>query len=401
MDHMTRRRFLMLSGVAGAGALGFGATQVRWDELFTEQDTNTASHPVLVVVTLYGGNDGLNTIVPASDPIYQDSRPELAYQPEEVLDLGDGLGLNPGMTGLKTLWDERRLAVVRGIGYPDPNHSHFTSMAIWQTASPRWNGSSGWLGRWLDVAGDDPLVALSLEPTLPPLLAGERRAAASLPINTIPLPTGTLGEAFRGLGVAQDGEEPLRARRRVHLAPAHAAGGDRPDTRRGSHPGCGGAQRPAGLRRAARGGRAQLARVLRLPRRLRHPRRRAGNPGGATHPGGLGTRTVRAADAHHRAGSPGRRHGLLGVRPPSGRKRQPRHRPWHRRSAVRTRRARPGGFYGAQPSLADLADGDLKATSDFRDVYASLLDDVLGTDAGQILDNHRGRLDGLLADATR
>ncbi|MBO0840249.1 MAG: hypothetical protein J2O49_05480, partial [Sciscionella sp.] len=135
MDSVTRRRFLTLSGVTAAGALAYGATTVHWTDLLAAAQTRPLDpdHGVLVVVTLYGGNDGLNTVVPASDPAYSAARPDLAYQPHEVLDLGEGLGLNPGMKGLKSLWDNHNLAIVRGVGYPQPDHSHFRSMAIWQT----------------------------------------------------------------------------------------------------------------------------------------------------------------------------------------------------------------------------------------------------------------------------
>ena len=92
--------------------------------------------PILVLLTMYGGNDGLNTLVPYADPAYHDSRPELAYKPEEVLHLDDTLGLNPGLKGLSDLWSQQKLAIVRGVGYPKPDHSHFRSMDIWQTASP-------------------------------------------------------------------------------------------------------------------------------------------------------------------------------------------------------------------------------------------------------------------------
>ena len=139
LSSVTRRRFLTYSGVAAAGALAVGATQVSWLDLIhaAERDPLDPTSAVLVVVTLYGGNDGLNTVVPAGDKAYQSARPDLAYQPNEVLDLGDGLGLNPGMTGLHKLWNDRQLAIVRGVGYPQPDHSHFRSMAIWQTASPQ------------------------------------------------------------------------------------------------------------------------------------------------------------------------------------------------------------------------------------------------------------------------
>src|SRR5947208_7474085 len=115
---LTRRRFLTATGVTAAGALAVGATQVNWHDLLSaaERSPLPPGTGVLVVVTLYGGNDGLNTLIPAGDRAYQDARPHLAYQPNEVLDLGDGLGLNPGMKGLKSLWDERQLAIVRGVG---------------------------------------------------------------------------------------------------------------------------------------------------------------------------------------------------------------------------------------------------------------------------------------------
>src|SRR5947209_7768472 len=136
MDPVTRRKFLTASGVAGAGALAAGATGLGLARLLgTGHPRHTASSK-LVIVTLYGGNDGLNTVVPYADPAYHSARPELAYPPEQVLHLDSALGLNPGMTGLRRLWDDRRLAIVLGVGYPRPDRSHFRSMDIWQTASP-------------------------------------------------------------------------------------------------------------------------------------------------------------------------------------------------------------------------------------------------------------------------
>jgi len=199
---VTRRRFLAFSGVAAAGALGLGATRVDWPQLLDAAATNPLDPAagVLVVVTLYGGNDGLNTVVPAADPAYQAARPDLAYRPDEVLDLGEGLGLNPGLTGLKAQWDGGQLAVVRGVGYPQADRSHFRSMAIWQTASPVSSSTTGWLGRWLDATSTDPLAAVSLESVLPALLAGEKVAAASFPLGGLRLPQGQLGAALQLLG---------------------------------------------------------------------------------------------------------------------------------------------------------------------------------------------------------
>src|SRR5205823_14189892 len=101
MDRITRRRFLLASGVAGAGALAAGATVVSWHDVtkWATADPLPAGAGVLVLVTLYGGNDGLGTLVPYSDPAYHDARPALAYKPEEVLHLDGHLALNPAMKG--------------------------------------------------------------------------------------------------------------------------------------------------------------------------------------------------------------------------------------------------------------------------------------------------------------
>ena len=209
---LTRRRFLAATGVVGAGALGLGATQVPWEDVFASMGDADPAAGILVVVTLYGGNDGLSTVIPASDPAYQDARPELAYRPEEVLDVGEGLGFNPALRGMKGLFDDGHLAVVRGVGYPQPDHSHFRSMAIWQTASPASPTGAGWLGRWLDAGPDDPLCALSVETVLPPFLVGERHAASTLDPGGIALPDGALGRAVAGFAAPDPSDDPWRAR---------------------------------------------------------------------------------------------------------------------------------------------------------------------------------------------
>ncbi|MCW2643292.1 MAG: hypothetical protein JWP76_5598, partial [Dactylosporangium sp.] len=176
MDAVTRRRFLIASGVAGGAALAAGATAYTLPDLLATAGDRASDARTLVLVTLYGGNDGLNTVIPYADPAYHDARPDLAYKPEEVLHLDKTLGLNPGMKGFKRLFDAGRLAIVRGIGYPKPDHSHFRSMDIWQTGQPDRPGNTGWLGRWLDATGGDPRHAVSFEPVLPPVLAGATTA---------------------------------------------------------------------------------------------------------------------------------------------------------------------------------------------------------------------------------
>jgi uncharacterized protein (DUF1501 family) len=407
---LTRRRFLVASGITAAGALAVGATQVNWTDLLVEAVRNPLPEGdgVLVVVTLYGGNDGLNTVVPAADQRYQDARPELAYQPGDVLDVGDGLGLNPGLKGFKKLWDTRKLAIVRGVGYPKPDHSHFRSMAIWQTATPESAARTGWLGRWLDATGDDPIRALSVEPTLPPLLAGDHVAGASLPVSGLPLPKGPLGEAFLALGAAQSGEGTDFARAAKSIADLKEAARTLNDAKSRKED-----QDPADTNGASAGGRGALGAQLDLVATLIE----AGVPtraysvslgGFDTHADERGTqqRLLTELDgalvpfAERMQRSDRGRNVVVLVYSEFGRRVRA-----NASQGTDHGTAGPvflmgerihGGFYGAQPSLADLDDGDLKQTTDFRDVYATLLDNVLGTDAGRVLPGHSGRIPNLL-----
>ena len=158
------------------------------------------------MVTLYGGNDGLNTVIPYADPAYHDARPGLSYSADQVLQLDDATGLNPALKGLHKLYNDKKLAIVRGVGYPKPDRSHFRSMDIWQTAQPDRPGTTGWLGRWLDRVGGDPRLAVSFEPVLPPLLAGEtqRRARRCRSPGSKPAPRGAEAKTVHRAGQAVD-----------------------------------------------------------------------------------------------------------------------------------------------------------------------------------------------------
>jgi uncharacterized protein (DUF1501 family) len=130
----------------------------------------------LVIVELMGGNDGLNTVVPYSDPQYPIVRSRIGVDPSTVLDLDNNLGLNPVLTGLKSLWDSGRLAVVEGISYPNPNLSHFASRDIWHTADPTLAQERGWLGRWADqyLAGNgNALSCCAISQSLPKTLLAD------------------------------------------------------------------------------------------------------------------------------------------------------------------------------------------------------------------------------------
>lgn len=119
--------------------------------------SQAASNNTLIVVQMAGGNDGINTVIPYTDPLYRKMRPTLAIPENNVLQLDNRLGLHPSLAPLKKVWDEGHLAIVEGVGYPNPSLSHFQAMDIWQTLDLNGNGSEGWLGKlvagWVDNDG--------------------------------------------------------------------------------------------------------------------------------------------------------------------------------------------------------------------------------------------------------
>ena len=120
--------------------------------------------PVLVVIELAGGNDSLNSVVPYGDPLYMDNRVALRITPEEVLPINDHIGFHPAMGAMKGLYDEGKVAVIQGIGYPNHTLSHFRSMDIWHTCSPDKVSAEGWLGRTmreLDPNADNVLTGVN------------------------------------------------------------------------------------------------------------------------------------------------------------------------------------------------------------------------------------------------
>jgi uncharacterized protein (DUF1501 family) len=124
---------------------------------------------ILVVLQLAGGNDGLNTLVPFTDDAYHRARPRLAKTEKEIIKLDDHLGLNSALPFLGSLFKQGDLGIVQGVGYPNPNRSHFVSTSIWETADTHNRSSTGWLGRYFDNAcpGADPTVGISFNKTQP------------------------------------------------------------------------------------------------------------------------------------------------------------------------------------------------------------------------------------------
>lgn len=133
---------------------------------------------ILIILELSGGNDGLNTIIPFADDAYHRLRPKLAMKKNKILNLENDLGLPESMVGIKRLYDNGHLAIINGVGYPNPNRSHFRSMEIWHTASysNRYE-RDGWIGKFNDhQPGDqvDPLGAIAINNAFPQALVGQR-----------------------------------------------------------------------------------------------------------------------------------------------------------------------------------------------------------------------------------
>jgi len=399
---LNRRQFLIASGATGAVAAAAGATGITWHQLMESARTQPlpAGTQVLVVLTMYGGNDGLNTLVPYADPAYHSARPELAYDPAEVLHLDQSLGLNPSMTGFAKLWQAKQLAIVRGVGYPQPDQSHFRSMDIWQTGSPQTPVPTGWIGRWLDATGDDPLRAVNIGAVLPPLAMGARAAAAALPLGrqrTAPAP---VAAAMRGLSLPDPTDTPSRA-----LVCASYRADQLVDATFTKVLDANSASESTDQQSAAgsAGGQGSLADQLDVVAKCISAgvptRVYAVSQGGfdthadekdaqknaigavdravsgflsqlASTPRGKGVTVLMYSEFGRRVqanASQGTDHGTAGPVFVAG-------------PQVK------GGFYGEEPSLTDLADGDLKISTDFRAVYAETLDKVLGADPHQILD---------------
>jgi len=170
-----RRDFLKISGLATASLFipKFIKASGREIELLKQ------SNKVLVVIQLSGGNDGLNTVIPYNDDIYYKNRPKINIKKNEVLKLNSELGFNPSMKDLKEVFDEGYLTVVNNVGYPNPDHSHFRSMDIWQTASNSNEFlNTGWVGRYLDAECKDcanSYRAIEADETLSLVMKGENK----------------------------------------------------------------------------------------------------------------------------------------------------------------------------------------------------------------------------------
>ena len=154
----------------GAGGLGFGLFGGVGPVPFVFSQASratsaTLSNKILVVFEWFGGNDGLNTIVPYGDAMYYKHRPTIGIKEKDLLKIDAQFGWHKSMRGMKTLYDEGKVAIVQGVGYDRPSFSHFTSMSFWHTAAPNSGNEYGWIGRTasaLDPAGARPNMIVNI-----------------------------------------------------------------------------------------------------------------------------------------------------------------------------------------------------------------------------------------------
>ena len=129
----------------------------------------TAKAPVLVVLQLSGGNDYMNTVIPYNDPLYRDYRPRVGLPGDQIFPLDNEVGLHPSMGPLREMYNQGKMAIIHGVGYPNSVRSHFRSMDIWHTCEPDKTGTEGWLGlatRQLDPLKENIVTAVSFGPCM-------------------------------------------------------------------------------------------------------------------------------------------------------------------------------------------------------------------------------------------
>ena len=399
MDTLSRRRFLKL---VGAGAAGAAATQLSISDIvFAAQNRPLPSGtPILVVVTLYGGNDGLNTVIPYADPLYKQSRPGIYVEDSHLIPLDAELALNSSMGGFKTLWDSQNLAIVRGVGYPNPVLSHFSSMAIWQSALPTSITSTGWIGRWLDTQKHDPMNAIGLGSVLPPLLAGAKSVGSVLPLGGLVIPDRKTSYTLRKLGHTDPNDGPLQSAAATSIAdllnlsknvtPILKASAPIPDnlpTQAGGSFGSDSSlsqqldvvakliavNAPTKVWAVSLGGFDTHADEVKGQSTLlgtvsQAVTRFIGQMHGTNRQNDVVVLVYSEFGRRVKAnGTQGTDHGTAGP------------------VFVIGNGVDGGKFYGDEPSLSKLIDGNLAITTDFRDVYAAMLEDVLKVPAAQVI----------------
>lgn len=406
---ITRRDFLKTSLVAAPMGAAMPAVFAR--TVAAAIDAQPAAAPgerVLVVVQLAGGNDGLNTVVPANDSRYYDLRGLVGIPQEDVLALNAQIGLHPALSSLKELWDEGHVAIVEGVGYPNPNYSHFVSMDIWENADPTGKALEGWLGRYL--AGIMPaqqavVPSLAVDRSTPPSMRAQGaqvavvKDLASYAVQSDPqgqasasMRTAALAQLYEGAA----GASPLALALEQTLQTAQESAVALALANRGYVPSVDYPATPLGQ------GLSLVAKAIagRVGLRVGH----VSMGGFDTHAGQLPDHQAlltQVAEAIHAFYRDLQAHGLdrnvvlmtwteFGRRVTANASGGTDHGSAGPQFVVGT--PVKGGLYGERPSLADLDRENLRYTTDFRSLYATLVEDWLGAPADLVLGGRFERL---------
>ena len=397
----SRREFLKQFGAASLVSLG--ATPPSFLARAAAANETKSDERILVLVQMAGGNDGLNTVVPFGRDEYYKARPGVGIAKNTVLKLNSELGLHPAMTGFKTLFDEGCLSIIQGVGYPHPDRSHFRSMDIWQSAKPeKEDVSNGWLGRALDSTVEQHIGKV------PGLAFGTDKLPLSLVASKINVPTVRDVKGYQ-LQLGPGSESSLKAHREAleRIASRDAAAGSDLDF----------------LRRTARTAWSSAEKLKRISASYKPATAYPGNALGQKLrtvaeiiSGDMGTRmffvNLDGFDTHSQQANSHQAlltelssaitafvgdlkgHGLadrvmvatfseFGRRVAENGSLGTDHGAASQMFVISPKCQ--AGIIGAHPSLTDLDDGDLKFHTDFRSVYATLLDRWLGIASEPVL----------------
>ena len=412
MSHgMTRREFIkkgltiVAVGMTAPSFLTRTALALNnpWDVAQTTSRPGVPDDRILVVVQMGGGNDGLNTVIPLTNDAYYRARPNLAVPAKDVIRVTDELGLHPSLAKVKDLYDRGAMAVIQGVGYPNPSRSHFKSMEIWHTADPEGRVVRyGWIGRYFDSkcpVCEQPTVGVNIGQSMPLAMVADSGMGVSLetPETFQWMPT------FNGLGTREELEL-------FKLLNAPAPGVNEPGTidflRHTAMNAYVASEQVRGATSGYRGGveypnnrfafsMRLIAQMIagKLPTKVYY----AHMTGFDTHAAQRGPHEnllqqlaegvaafYKDLEAQGNAdrvlvlafsefgrrvaenGSGGTDHGTAAPMFVFG-------------------KPLKGGLYGQHPSLTDLVDGDLRHAIDFRSVYATVLDKWLGAEPAKIL----------------
>jgi uncharacterized protein (DUF1501 family) len=383
----------------GAGGLGFGLFggfgPVPSVLSQAAQAATTQSGKILVVFEWFGGNDGLNTVVPYGDRMYYKHRPTIGIKEKDLLKIDAQFGWHKSMGGIKRLYDEGKVAIVQGVGYDQPSFSHFTSMSFWHTAAPNSGNEYGWIGRTasaLDPAGkhenlivnisDAQSLAVKAQHHVPLVFIDPTRfqrgafAQEKPPIDLLTAPHEPVSDAHRY--VLEVTKSAAQASEVVRAAWGRYKGKDNPDLRL------------LDLDKVAALIEADFpTKLYYVP--LRNSLFDTHVNQAAPHDRQLEYCSDAIAGFFQEMKRIGRAddvvmyvHSEFGRRVPENTSLGTDHGTAQLNFVIGN--AVKGGFYGTPPSLSELVLGDnLERTTDFRRVYATLISEWMGTDASKVL----------------